>query len=421
MGAISVVGAQWGDEGKGRIVDYLASKADAVIRYQGGDNAGHTVINEYGKFALHIIPSGIFSKDTINIVGAGTVVNFDRMIDELKSIPKQFHDNLFIDIRAHLIFPFNKDLDGAEENTRKANDKVGTTKCGIGPTYADKASRIGLRAGDLLLDEKTLKDKIEHLLSSKNKTLKDYNLNEYSTSDILNKALLWKNEFKNKIKDCLPMIESLVKQNKTILLEGQLGVMRDIDWGVYPYCTSSSTTVGGACALSGVPFREIKEVVGIVKAYTTSVGGGPFPTELFDKDGENLRKIGNEFGATTGRPRRCGWIDAVALKSSAYLNSFTDIAITKIDVLDDFDTIKIATSYTLDGEEIHSLPDTEGQKRAVPNYETIKGWTTSTKECRTWDSLPENAKKYILRLEELIGVKVKYVSVGPERDQLIIR
>lgn len=421
MGAISVVGAQWGDEGKGRIVDYLASKADAVIRYQGGDNAGHTVINEYGKFALHIIPSGIFSKDTINIVGAGTVVNFDRMIDELKSIPEEFHNNLFIDVRAHLIFPFNKDLDGAEENTRKSNDKVGTTKCGIGPTYADKASRIGLRAGDLLLDENILKDKIEHLLSSKNKTLKNYNLAEYTVKDIFDKAMVWKNKFKDKIQDCLPIIEKLVKQDKTILLEGQLGVMRDIDWGVYPYCTSSSTTVGGACALSGVPFREIKSVVGIVKAYTTSVGGGPFPTELFDDVGEKLRRIGGEFGATTGRPRRCGWLDAVALKQSAYLNSFTDIAITKIDVLDDFDTIKIATSYTVDGKTTDYLPDTEAQKRAHVNYEVVKGWMTSTKDCRTWESLPEEAKKYILRIEELIGVRIKYISVGPERDQLIIR
>lgn len=421
MGAISVVGAQWGDEGKGRIVDYLGAKADAVIRYQGGDNAGHTVINEYGKFALHIIPSGIFSPNTINIVGAGTVVNFDRMSDELKSIPKELHKNLFIDVRAHLIFPFNKDLDGAEENKRKTGDKVGTTKCGIGPTYADKASRIGLRAGDLLLPENALKEKIENLLSSKNKTLKDYGLNEYSTEDILKKALSWKKEFASKITDCLPIIEKLVKENKTILLEGQLGVMRDIDWGVYPYCTSSSTTVGGACALSGVPFREIKTVVGICKAYTTSVGGGPFPTELFDADGEKLRSIGGEFGATTGRPRRCGWLDAVALKTSAYLNSFTDIALTKIDVLDDFDEIKIATSYTLDGKKISTLPDTEGQKRATPNYETLKGWKSSTKDCRTWDSLPENAKKYILKVEELIGVKITYISVGPERDQLIIR
>ena len=421
MSAISVVGAQWGDEGKGRIVDYLATKADAVVRYQGGDNAGHTVINEYGKFGLHIIPSGIFNKKAISIVGAGCVVNFERMEDELKDIPEELHKNLFVDRRAHLIFPFNKDLDGAEENKRSESDKVGTTKCGIGPTYADKASRIGIRAGDLLLDEKVLDEKIQHLLNKKNLELKDYGLKTYTFDEIKKLTLKWKKIFGDKIIDSVPILEKLIKENKTILLEGQLGVMRDIDWGIYPYCTSSSTTSGGASALSGVPFKEIKEVVGIVKAYTSSVGGGPFPTELFDKTGDKLRSVGAEFGVTTGRPRRCGWLDAVALKTSAYLNSFTSIAITKMDILDTFDTIKIAVAYELDGKRITDLPDAEAQKRVKPIYEELKGWNCNTTECRTWDSLPEMAKKYVERVEELIGVKAKYISVGPQREQLITR
>lgn len=421
MGAISVVGAQWGDEGKGRIVDYLATKADAVIRYQGGDNAGHTVINEYGKFGLHIIPSGIFNRNAISIVGAGCVVNFERMEDELKNIPNELHSNLYIDRRAHLIFPFNKDLDGAEENKRSQGDKVGTTKCGIGPTYADKASRIGLRAGDLLLRSNVLDDKICNLLSKKNLELSNYGLNTYSFDEIKTLTDKWTRLFGDKIIDTLPILEKLIKENKTVLLEGQLGVMRDIDWGIYPYCTSSSTTSGGAAALSGIPFTEIKEVVGIVKAYTSSVGGGPFPTELFDETGDKLRSVGAEFGVTTGRPRRCGWLDAVALKTSAYLNAFTTIAITKLDILDTFQTIKIATSYRLDGKVIDYLPDAEDQKRVEPIYEELEGWMTPTTECRTWDSLPTNAKKYITRMEELIGVKAKYISVGPERDQLIIK
>lgn len=421
MGAISVVGAQWGDEGKGRIVDYLATKADAVVRYQGGDNAGHTVVNEYGKFGLHIIPSGIFNKSAVSIVGAGCVVNFERMEDELKGIPKELHKNLFIDRRAHLIFPFNKDLDGAEENKRASGDKVGTTKCGIGPTYADKASRIGLRAGDLLHDEKILDEKIKHLLSKKNLELKDYELAPYSFDDIKKLCLKWKKMFGDKIVDSVPILKKILDENKTVLLEGQLGVMRDIDWGIYPYCTSSNTTSGGAAALSGVPFTQIKEVIGIVKAYTSSVGGGPFPTELFDETGDKLRKVGAEFGVTTGRPRRCGWIDIVALKTSAYLNAFTSIAITKLDILDSFKTIKVAVAYELDGKRIDTLPDAEDQKRVKPIYEELPGWECSTTECRTWESLPENAKKYILRLEELIEVQAKYISVGPERDQLIIR
>lgn len=421
MSALSVVGAQWGDEGKGRIVDYLATNADAVVRYQGGDNAGHTVINEYGKFALHLIPSGIFNENTINIVSAGCVVNFERIEEELKAIPKKFHKNFFVDRRAHLIFPFNKDLDGAEENSKKSGDKVGTTKCGIGPTYADKASRIGLRAGDLLLDEAILDAKIEHLLKLKNEELKIYGLKTYSFDEIKKLCLKWKNAFGDKIIDCVPVLQKLVKENKKILLEGQLGVMRDIDWGIYPYCTSSSTTSGGAAALSGVPFSAIKEVVGIVKAYTSSVGGGPFPTELLDETGDKLRSIGAEFGATTGRPRRCGWLDAVALKESAYLNSFTSIALTKLDILDNFDKIKVATSYRLDGKVIDVLPDAEGQKRVEPIYEEFDGWNSDTSKCRSWDSLPENAKKYILAIEKLVGVKVQYISVGPERDSLIVR
>ncbi len=421
MSITAIVGAQWGDEGKGRIVDYLAQQAEVVIRFQGGDNAGHTVINDKGKFALHIIPSGIFNPKTVCVVGAGTVVNFDTMETELSSIASAGVDgsNLFIDRRAHLILPLHCMLDGAEEASKKSGWAVGTTKRGVGPCYSDKASRIGIRASDIL-DPKRLRTRLEMLLPQKNRQLAYYGLPEVDIEELMEHCARWNNRFGKQIIDTHPIIKRAVQENKEILLEGQLGVMRDLDWGIYPYTTSSNPTAGGAPSGAGISPRYINEIIGVVKAYSTSVGGGPFPTELFDAAGEKLRDIGGEYGATTGRPRRCGWFDAVAASFSCWINGFTSIAITKLDVLDTFETIKICTGYMIDGELITDLPDTAGQEKAEPVYEEVPGWMCSTTEARTWNDLPKNAQSFVNRIAELTGAPMKFVSVGPERDQIII-
>ena len=419
----AVVGVQWGDEGKGRVVDYLASDAELVIRFQGGDNAGHTVINEYGKFGLHILPSGIFNPDTMNIVGAGTVVNFDRMHEELEDIRKTAGleiDNVFIDERAHIIMPYHMALDGAEEGKRNEKEKIGTTKRGIGPCYSDKAARMGIRAADIM-DEERLKERLALILPKKNRDLEYYGLETVTLEAMLEKCAAWREEFGNHIIDATPVIRDAVESGKKILLEGQLGIMRDNDWGIYPYTTSSNPTVSGGCNGAGIPPRCISKVVGVAKAYSTSVGGGPYMTELFDEDGEKLRNIGHEYGVTTGRPRRCGWFDAVAADFACYMNGVTDIALTKLDVLDTFEKIKVCTGYMIDGEYYSYLPETRLQEKAKPIYETFDGWMTDTTGCRKWDELPENARKYILALEKMINTHITYISVGPERDQLIIR
>ncbi|MGI6432367.1 MAG: adenylosuccinate synthase [Sphaerochaetaceae bacterium] len=421
MSVTAIVGAQWGDEGKGRIVDYLAQKADMVIRFQGGDNAGHTVINDKGKFALHIVPSGIFNPETICIIGAGTVVSFESVEAELLAVQKAGvqTDNLFIDRRAHLILPFHRLLDGAQEESKKGNWAVGTTKKGIGPCYSDKASRSGIRVGDLL-DQKRLLERLQMLLPQKNRELAYYGLPEVDIDELLALCTQWQQTFAHRIIDTLPLVKKAVLSNKKVLLEGQLGVMRDLDWGIYPYTTSSNPSSGGACSGSGIAPRHIKYVIGVVKAYSTSVGGGPFPTELFGPEADKLRSIGKEFGATTGRPRRCGWFDAVAAAYSCWINGFSHIAITKLDVLDSFETLKICTAYELDGKIITDVPDTADQQRVKCIYEEMEGWQSDTTSARTWDELPSQAQAYLTRIAQLTGSPMSFVSVGPERDQIII-
>jgi len=417
----AIVGAQWGDEGKGRIVDYLAVKADLVIRYQGGDNAGHTVINDKGKFALHIIPSGIFNEETMNIVGAGTVVNFETMGEELAALQEKGVDgeNLFVDVRAHLIMPYHRALDGAQERSKSEKMQIGTTGRGIGPCYSDKATRSGIRAADLL-DEERLRTRIEMVLEQKNRELAYFGLPQYTVDSLMAICATWREKFGNKIIDSLPVVRQAYEEGKKILLEGQLGVMRDLDWGIYPYTTSSSPTSGGAAVGSGLGPGRVHEVIGVTKVYSTSVGGGPFMTELFDDDGKKLQTIGREFGATTGRPRRCGWFDAVAVDFSAWVNGFTALALTKLDVLDTFETIKICTGYSVNGEVINHLPETAGQEVAIPIYEEVEGWMRDTTAARKWEDLPPKAQAFCKRLEELIHVPIKFISVGPERDQIII-
>ena len=420
MTVTAVVGAQWGDEGKGRIVDYIAQRADLVIRFQGGDNAGHTVVNEHGEFALHIVPSGIFNPNTICLVGAGTVVNLDTLLQEAASLESAGIDTsqLLVDTRAHVILPFHCQLDGAEEAARKAGWAVGTTRRGIGPAYADKAIRQGIRAGDILRPE-LLRERLEMLVPRKNRELAFFGLPEVSVDELVLLCDRWREKAGHRIVDAMPLVRDAVRQGKAVVLEGQLGVMRDLDWGIYPFSTSSSPTAGGACVGSGVPPRAIDHVLGIVKAYSTSVGGGPFPTELEDETGARLRKIGREYGATTGRPRRCGWFDGVAIGYASWLNGFTRIAVTKVDVLDTFEAIQLCVGYRVGDQVIDYVPDTPTQQEVTPVYETWPGWLEDTSAARSWEDLPANARKYLGRIEELADAPIQYVSVGPRRGQII--
>jgi adenylosuccinate synthase len=422
MSVTAIVGAQWGDEGKGRLVDYLAQNADMVIRYQGGDNAGHTVINEHGKFALHILPSGIFNPETICLVGAGTVVNFNTMEKELAEVAATGFtvSNLYVDKRAHLIMPFHCFLDGAEEAGRKKGWEVGTTKRGIGPVYSDKAARVGIRAVDIL-DPERLSVRLEMLLPRKNRELAYFGLPEVTVEEMLELCASWREKFGDIIIDSVPLVRDAVLSGKRIVMEGQLGIMRDLDWGIYPYTTSSNPTAGGVSSGAGISPRRIDTIIGIVKAYSTSVGGGPFTVELFDETGDKLRSIGGEYGATTGRPRRCGWFDGVAAAYSCWINGFTDIAVTKLDVLDTFETLKICTGYRVNDEIIDYVPETAMQEIAEPVYEEWTGWMSDTTKIRKWEDLPDAAKAYLSRIEELTGAPISYVSVGPERDQIIVK
>lgn len=420
MTVTAIVGAQWGDEGKGRIIDYLAQRADIVIRFQGGDNAGHTVINEYGKHALHLVPSGIFNPATQNIIGTGCVVNPQSLLAEMDALKMAGVklDNLWISTRTQLVMPYHPQLDELEESAR-GKDTIGTTKRGIGPAYADKSARSGLRMGDLLRPE-WLEIRLANALRGVNRKMEILGGQQVNAGELFELLVGYREQLGDRIVDTVPMLRRALEMDANILLEGQLGVMRDLDWGIYPYVTSSNPTASFAPAGAGLPARTLDQVIGVVKAYSTAVGDGPFPTELFDSDGQRLREIGQEYGATTGRPRRCGWFDGVAMSYAAWLNGMTGMAITKLDVLDHFETINICNGYRLPGGEIimDSMPDTPALYDVTPVYESWEGWLTSTADCRAWDDLPKQAQAYIHRLSELAGVKVDYVSVGPERDQM---
>jgi len=420
MTVTAVVGAQWGDEGKGRIIDYLAQEADVVIRFQGGDNAGHTVINEFGKHALHLIPSGIFNPRTQNIIGSGCVVNPQSLLKEMDELRAANIDleNLWISTRAQMLMPYHRELDVLEEAAR-GKDTIGTTKRGIGPAYADKSARAGLRMGDLL-QPGWLETRLDNALRTINRKIEILGGEPVQGENLYRLCMEYRTKLGDRIIDTMPMTRRAVEQQKHILLEGQLGVMRDLDWGIYPYVTSSNPTAAYAPSGAGLPARAIDKVVGVVKAYSTAVGDGPFPAELHDADGEKLREIGGEFGATTGRPRRCGWFDGVAIGYAAWLNGMTGLAITKLDVLDHFDLLKICTGYKLpDGTIVtNSMPDTPVLMHVTPVYEVWDGWNTSTADCRHWDDLPKEARAYLHRISELAAIKIDYVSVGPERDQM---
>ncbi len=416
----AVVGAQWGDEGKGRIVDYMAQSADVVIRFQGGDNAGHTVVNDYGKFALHILPSGIFNPDTQCIIGTGTVVNPDQLHKELSEVEAAgvSTDNLVVSDRAHVVMPYHPRLDGLEEAHRTDGTKIGTTKRGIGPTYADKAARFGLRMGDLLRPDH-LHSRLKSVVPKKNRTLSEFGVDPVDIDELMAHAARWRAQVGHRIVDVLPATRAAVRAGKEVLLEGQLGVMRDLDWGIYPYVTSSNPTAAAAAVGAGIPAALITDVVGVVKCYSTAVGGGPFPPEDLSPLGDRLRDIGQEYGATTGRPRRCGWFDAVAIRHASWLNGFTALAITKVDILDQFAELPVCRGYQLDGRELDAIPYTTDLERVSPVWERHPGWMSDTRGARTWGDLPDQARAYLSHISQLAETPIRFVSVGPERDQLI--
>ncbi len=411
-----VLGAQWGDEGKGRVVDYLSSGVHWVVRYQGGNNAGHTVVNDRGEFRLHLVPSGIFTPGVRCLLGSGMVVDLESLLKEIGDLEAQGVDtaNLFIDQRAHVVWPHHKQLDGA----REGESALGTTKQGIGPSYGDKGAYRGIRVGDLV-HPAFLRHRLEAVLPLKNHELAYYRLPPVRVEDLLALADRWREKLGSRFVDCVPLLHDALEAGQDVLLEGQLGIMRDVDWGVYPYVTASSPTAGGACAGSGIPPRRIDAVIGVAKAYCTSVGGGPFPTELLDATGDRLREVGGEYGATTRRPRRCGWYDAVGVAYGAWINGYTGLAVTKLDVLDDFDAIQICTGYRSGGKVLTLAPDTVLQGEVEPVYESWPGWRTPTGDVREWDQLPDNARAYLRRIEALAAVPIRYVSVGPRREQMI--
>jgi adenylosuccinate synthase len=413
-----VVGGQFGDEGKGRIIDYLASKADYVVRFQGGNNAGHTVVNDFGAFRLHLIPSGIFYPRVVCIDGAGTVIDPEALLDEIATLEKAGvrTNNLWIDRRANIVWLYHRLLDGAGEQ----KSGLGTTRRGIGPVYGDKAAYRGIRAGDLLHLE-FLESRLKTILPLKNHELAFYGLAPVRLEDLVQQGRDWSAKLAPRIVDSRPTLSKALAEGRRVLLEGQLGAMRDLDWGIYPYSTASSPIAGGACAGAGVPPRSIESIIGVVKAYTTAVGGGPFPTELLDKDGERLREIGEEYGATTKRPRRCGWLDTVIVRYAAALNGLTSLAVTKLDVLDSLEELKICVAYCLDGTETMEMPDTVDLGRVQPVYEEWAGWKQSTTGVRKWDDLPKAAQAYLERVEELAAVPIQFVSVGPKREDIVTR
>jgi len=423
MAATVVIGSQWGDEGKGKIIDVLSESSDYVVRFHGGNNAGHTVINNYGTFALHLMPSGIFAPKAKACITNGVVLDLEVLVDEINMLLKagfKLDKRLFISPRCHIILPYHKLLDKLYEDA-KGDAKIGTTGRGIGPVYADKVSYHGIRIIDLLNKEQFSK-KLEIQLRIKNKIIKALGGNPFDQKEIEKTFFSLIKKIQPYINEPYPILQKAVKANKTILLEGAQAVFLDNDWGTYPFVTASTILPGGANAAAGFPPGTIKQSIGVVKAYTTRVGAGPFPTELKNAIGEDLRKAGHEFGTTTGRPRRCGWFDAELIRFAAEISGFTGIAITKLDVLDDFDELQICTGYTLNGKSVHYYDgDAEFLSQVKPQYKTIKGWKTKTRGITKFEKLPQRAQQYVREIEKLVGVPVLYISTGPERKEIIKR
>lgn len=424
MSVVVVVGAQWGDEGKGKIVDLLSGNFNITARYQGGANAGHTVIIGEKKYILHLIPSGILHPNVECVIGNGVVIDPVALLEEIKLLEKKgvkIKGRLWISQKAHLIMPYHKLLDTVSEEKEGAN-KIGTTGRGIGPAYVDKANRKGIRIVDLL-DREGFERKLRRNLEEKNELLyKIYGILPLDIEKIIKEYLEFDHRIDPYIKDVSVYLNEAIDNGKSILLEGAQGALLDVDHGTYPYVTSSNPASGGACTGVGIGPTKISEVMGVIKAYTTRVGEGPFPTELTGEAGENLRQAGMEFGATTGRPRRCGWFDAVVARYSVRINGIDALAITKLDVLDHFETIQVCTSYRYNGKLLREFPtDLQVLQNCEPVYESLPGWQQPTSNAGSWDELPEGARKYLEYLETQTGALAKVISVGSKRNQTIFR
>ena len=419
MTSVVVVGTQWGDEGKGKITDFLSANAEVIARYQGGDNAGHTIVIDGKKFKLHLIPSGIFFPEKISVIGNGVVVNPKSLVKELAYLHEEgvSTDSLRISDRAHVILPYHIELDRLQEES-KGDNKIGTTIKGIGPAYMDKAARVGIRIADLL-DRDVFAECLRINLEEKNRQFtKLYEAEALSFDDIFEEYYEYGQQIKQYVTDTSVILNDALDNGKRVLFEGAQGVMLDIDQGTYPFVTSSNPVAGGVTIGSGVGPSKIDKVVGVCKAYTSRVGDGPFPTELFDEVGDRIREVGHEYGTTTGRPRRVGWFDSVVMRHSRRVSGITNLSLNSIDVLSGLDKVKICVAYNLDGERIDHYPASlEQLKRCKPIYEELPGWSEDITGVRHLDELPENARNYVRRIGELVGVRISTFSVGPDRDQ----
>ena len=421
MPAVVLLGAQWGDEGKGKATDLLGDRVDYVVRYQGGNNAGHTVVIGDQKYALHLLPSGILSPNVIPVIGNGVVIDPAVLLEEIKGLNERGIDTskLKISTNAHLITPYHRTLDKVSERFL-GKSKIGTTGRGIGPAYADKINRMGIRVQDLF-DKSILEQKIEASLHNKNQVLlKVFNRKEITVKEVLDEYLGYAEILKPYVTDTVLLLDNALKANKNILLEGSQGTLLDVDHGTYPFVTSSNPTAGGASTGSGIGPTKITRVIGILKAYTTRVGSGPFPTELFDEDGEKLRKIGGEVGVTTGRNRRCGWFDAPIARYAVRVNGLTDFFLTKLDVLTGWEKIPVCVAYEIDGVRVEDLPASQTDfHHAKPIYEYLSGWKEDISKARSLSELPKNAQAYVKFLEEISGAPMSAIGVGPGRDETI--
>ncbi len=423
MPGLVLLGAQWGDEGKGKITDYLAERADYVVRYQGGNNAGHTVVVNGEEFKLRLIPSGIISGHATCVIANGVVVDLKVLIKEMEYLKAKGVDvsRLLISDRCHLIMPYHIKQDECEELAKGAN-KIGTTKNGIGPCYMDKCARIGLRMGDIV-DPEYFLERLKNAVAIKNDLLgKLYGVEPFDAEEIAKEYLALAEQIKGQITDTSYLLDEALKSGKKVCFEGAQGTLLDIDHGTYPFVTSSNPNAGAACVGAGVGPQHINSVLGIIKSYTTRVGAGPFPTELDNEIGVELQTRGHEFGTVTGRTRRCGWLDLALVNYSIRINGITELALMKLDILDTLPEIQICTGYRLNGEEIKYFPGRLDDLELVePIYETVPGWQCDTTSCTSYDELPEAAKAFVVRVEALTGVPVKIVAVGPGREQTIIR
>jgi adenylosuccinate synthase len=422
MPAIVIVGAQWGDEGKGKATDLLGSRVDYVVKFNGGNNAGHTVVIGDEKYALHLLPSGILTPGCTPVIGNGVVIDLGVLFEEIDGLEARGVDTsrLVVSANAHVITEYHRTLDKVTERFLGSR-RIGTTGRGIGPTYGDKMNRLGIRVQDLF-DEKILQDKVAGALELKNQLLaKVYNRRGMSVGEIVDDLSQYVERLRPMVDDTAFLLNNALGRGDTVLLEAGQATLLDVDHGTYPFVTSSSATAGGACTGSGIPPTAVDRVIGIVKAYATRVGEGPFPTELLDDDGERLRRNGGEFGTTTGRPRRCGWYDAPVARYAARINGVTDFVLTKLDVLTGWDRIPVCVAYDIDGERVTEMPMTQtGFHHAKPEYEFFEGWDDDISTARSLADLPKNAQTYVAALEEMSGARISAIGVGPGRDETVV-